>query len=576
MPQSTLAPVRTGAEAFVELLNANGVDYIFLNSGTDTFPIQEAIARFRSEGRPTPQVVVCPHEAVAMAAAHGHFMVSGRPQVVLVHVDIGTLQVGGALHNAQRGKAGIVLCAGRAPLTLEGELPGSRNLWIHWIQEQMDQGMIVRGLVKWDYELRRNESIHHVVNRAFAVAAAEPAGPVYLSLPREVLMAEMEGVPIGGEAERSLPITPQADPHALAQAGDALAKAQHPLIIVGRAGRNPTAVGPLVALAERLGAPVVASAYRLNFPTTHPLWAGTLPDAYLREADVILIVDEEVPYIPSRVKPRPDATIIWIDIDPVKPTIPLFTFPAHLRIHADSAKALPALVEAVDAVLTPTQRQRNLERLEALAQTHQQRREEVRRTAQRLAAACPIAPEWLVSCIDQVLAPEDLLLDETVTNAGLVAQGVARTLPGTLFTSGGSSLGWALGASIGAKLAAPDRRVVALVGDGSFLFGCPTSALWTATAYRAPFLTVIFNNQMHHATKRSWREAYPQSYAQRLGEWIGVDLTPSPDYALVAQACGAYGERVEDPAQVLPALRRGLEAVERGQPAVLDMRIQRP
>lgn len=576
MPQRTVAPVRTGAEAFVELLNANGVDYIFLNSGTDTFPIQEAIARLRVEGRKTPEVVVCPHEGVAMSAAHGYFMVSGRPQVVLVHVDIGTLQVGGALHNAQRGKAGIVLCAGRAPLTLEGELPGSRNIWIHWIQEQIDQGMIVRGLVKWDYELRRNESIHHVVNRAFALAAAEPPGPVYLTLPREVLMEEIEGVPITPPHERSLPVTPQADPTALAQAADALAQAERPLILVGRAGRNPRAVAPLVALAERLGAPVVASAYRMNFPTDHPLWAGALPGPYLREADAVLIVDEEVPYIPSQVKPRPDATLIWIDIDPLKPSIPLFTFPAHLRIHADSAKALPALVEAVDGALTPAQRQRNQERLRSLAEAHRQKREETRRIAQRLSTASPIAPEWLVSCIDQVLSPDDLLLDETVTNAGIVAHGVTRTQPGTLFTSGGSSLGWGLGAAIGAKLASPQRRVVALVGDGSFLFGCPTSALWTAMAYRAPFLTVIFNNQMHHATKRSWREAYPQSYAQRLGQWIGVDLTPSPDYALVAQACGAYGERVEDPGQVRAALERGLAAVEKGQAAVLDVRIQRP
>ncbi|MFN3973847.1 MAG: thiamine pyrophosphate-requiring protein [Dehalococcoidia bacterium] len=576
MAQRIVAPVRTGAEAFVELLNANGVDYIFLNSGTDTFPVQEAIARLRVEGRKTPEVVVCPHEGVAMSAAHGHFMVSGRPQVVLVHVDIGTLQVGGALHNAQRGKAGIVLCAGRAPLTLEGELPGSRNIWIHWIQEQIDQGMSVRGFVKWDYELRRNESIHHVVNRAFALAAAEPPGPVYLTLPREVLMEEVEGVPIPYPQELSTPVTPQADPTALAQAAQALAKAERPLLIVGRAGRNPGAVAPLVALAERLGAPVVASSCRMNFPTNHPLWAGTLPGPYLREADVVLIVDEEVPYIPSQAKPRPDATVIWIDIDPMKSTIPLFTFPAHLRIHADSAKALPALVEAVDASLTPSQRQRAQERLHSLGEAHLQKRQETRRIAQRLSTTYPIAPEWLVSCIDQVLSPEDLLLDETVTNAGYVAQGVMRTQPGTVFTSGGSSLGWALGAAIGAKLASPQRRVVALVGDGSFLFGCPTSALWTATAYRAPFLTVIFNNQMHHATKRSWREAYPQSYAQRLGQWLGTDLSPSPEYALVAQACGAYGERVEDPQQVRPALERGLSAVERGQAAVLDVRIQRP
>jgi len=576
MGEESMAPVQNGAEAFVELLNAHGVDYIFLNSGTDTFPVQEAITRFFVEERKAPKMVLCPDEAVAMAAAHGYFIVTGRAQVVLVHVDAGTLQVGGGLHNAQRGRIGMVFCAGHAPLTLEGELRGSRDIWIHWIQEQIDQGMIVRGLTKWDYELRRNESIHHVVNRAFQVANAEPPGPVYLSLPREVLMEEVTGVRLPGPGDLRLPVTPQADLEELDKAAQALSKASHPLVIVGHAGRNSDAVAPLVELAESLGAPVVSSATRMNFPTSHPMWAGRAPGRYLEEADVLLMVDVDVPYVPVQGNPRPDATIIWIDIDPVKESIPLFTFPAHIRIHADSAKALPALNQAVKGHLTPADRKRISQRTEEVSRTHTRRREEAKEAGRQMATEKPIALVWLAYCLDRVLGQDALVLDETVTSAPAVAEHLTRTQPGTLFTCGGSSLGWGLGAAIGARLAAPDRTVVALVGDGAFLFGCPTAALWVAEASRAPFLTVIFNNQMYYATKRSWQTAYPEGYGSRLDRYVGTQIAPSPDYALLARACRAHGERVEEPGELESALKRGLAAVQEGQAAVVDVRLQRP
>ena len=169
--------VDSGAEAFVEMLNANDVQYLFLNSGTDTFPIQEATAKFVAQGKTVPKAILCPDEATAIAASHGYFMVSRKPQVTLVHVDAGTLQLGGGLHNAQRGRAGMVLCAGRAPLTFEGEMAGSRSLSIHWIQEQIDQAGAVRNFTKWDYELRRTENIQHVVKGQFSLPLRNPPVP---------------------------------------------------------------------------------------------------------------------------------------------------------------------------------------------------------------------------------------------------------------------------------------------------------------------------------------------------------------------------------------------------------------
>ena len=576
MVKERTVPVRSGAEAFVELLNAHDVDYIFLNPGTDTFPIQEAITRLAAEKRRFPELVLCPDESVAMSAAHGYFQVAGRAQAVLVHVDAGTLQVGGALHNAQRGRIGVLFCAGKAPLTIEGEMRGSRSIWIHWIQEQIDEGMIVRGLTKWDYELRRNESIHHVVNRACQVANAEPPGPVYLSLPREVLMEEIASVRLPGPEDKGLPVTPQADPTELDKAAQLIAKASRPLIIVGDPGRNPDTIESLVELADTMGAPLTASANRMSFPTTHPLWAGRTPGPYLTEADCILMVDVDIPYVPLLGKPGPDATIIWIDRDPVKESIPLFTFPAHIRLHADSAKALPSLVQSVGKHLTKEDILRLQKRREAVCTALGRQREERIETAEELGNKSPIAPAWLVYTLDRVLGQDMIVLDETVTNAPVVADYLTRTKPGTLLSQGGSSLGWALGAAVGVKLAAPDRTVVTLVGDGAFMFGCPTAALWTAEAARAPFLTVIFNNQMYYAAKRSWQLSYPDGYARQLDEYRGTQLTPAPDYAMLAQACRAHGERVEKPEQLEAALGRGLEAVQAGKAAVVDVHIQRP
>ncbi len=573
---ATSAPVEYGSEAFVEMLNANDVEYVFINSGTDTFPIQEAIAKYMELGRRTPKVVLCPDESTAIAAAHGYFDVTRKPQVVLVHVDSGTMQLGGGMHNAQRGRAGIVLCAGRAPMTFDGGLAGSKNLSIHWIQEQLDQAGAMRNFTKWDYELRRTENVQHVMQRAFQVASSEPPGPVYVMLPREVLMERMDGMEVPPVARYGPVTTPQADPDAIERSAEALVRARSPLIITSQSGRNPATVGAMVELAEATGAPVVSDPTFVNFPTDHPLYAGGNAEPYIEEADAILIVDQDVPYIPAHVKPRPDARIIQIDIDPIKETIPLWVFPTDQLIHADSSKAVPALVEAVNGLMTRADRARVDERYELIRDRHASRRQAQEQLALSHAHRSPVTPQWLSYCINEVIDQDGVIMEECVTNSGVVSSHVLRGRPGTYYKSGGSSLGWALGAAFGAKLATPERTFVSLVGDGSFIYGCPTSTLWAAGAYDAPFLTVIFNNQIHNAPKRSLLGAYSDSYSARTDNWVGMELSPSVEFSLLAEACHAYGEKVEDPAEVKPALERGLEQVQGGRPAVLDVRIERP
>ena len=566
-----------GADLFVESMLANEVDYLFINSGTDTFPIQESLAKYIDRGREVPETILCLDEKMGMAAAHGYFMVTGRPQVLLVHVDAGTQAVGGALHNAQRGRAGIVFCAGRAPYTFEGELPGGKDMSIHWIQEQIDQAGGVRGFTKWDYEVRRPENLQRIMQRAFQIAATEPAGLAYVTLPREVLMAPMETAIIPAASRHARPITPQADPEALAEAAAILASASHPLIITGQSGRHPEVVAHMTELAELIGAPVISERVRLSFPSTHPLSAPASFEAdYIRNADAILIIDSDVPYIPAKVRPSPDAAIVWIDQDPVKDSIPLWTFPADILMEADSSKAVPALVFEIREQMTAAQSQAAEKRRASAGGAHKAAVEKRRAHAESLSTVSPIAPDWLSYCLGQVMQEDDILLNETVTNSGSVIALVPRTKPGTTFASGGSSLGWGLGAAFGARLAAPDRNVVCAVGDGAFVYGCPTSSLWAAKRYNAPFMTVIYNNQIHNAPKASLLGGYPESVSERTGNFVGMEIFPSPDYAKLAESCGAYGEMVEDPAEVEPALRRGLETIADGQPAVLDVRLARP
>ena len=574
--QEQVVSVSQGADVYLESLNANGVKCLFLNSGTDTFPIQESIAKYMSQGRPVPQVILCLDEEMAMSAAHGYFMVSGKPQVLLVHVDAGTLQVGGALHNAQRGRAGMVFCAGRAPYTFEGELPGSKNIKIHWLQEQIDQGSAVRMFTKWDYEIRRPETIQHVMQRAFQLAGSEPAGPVYVALPREVLMAPMETARMPSPSRHAPVIPPYPNPEALGEAADVLARAQRPMIITSQAGRNPQTVAHLVELAELLGAHVVSDRVNMSFPSSHPLYAGRSASEYLREADAILLVDADVPWIPSLEKPKTDAYIISIDQDPLKASMPLHLFPTDLMIQASSSEAIPALTFEVRKRMGVAETRASAQRRTTIEESSRQRWAQLESAALAASSHTPIEPEWLAYSIGQVLGDDDIVLDETVTNADHINHYVPRSQPQTMFGSGGSSLGWALGAAVGAKLAAPDHRVVALVGDGAFVYGCPTASYWAADKYQIPFLTVIFNNQTHFATKRAMLGAYPQSISQETSNFVGLEIFPSPEYALIAQACRAYGEKVEDPQEVQPALRRALERVDAGQAAVIDVRLRRP
>jgi acetolactate synthase-1/2/3 large subunit len=568
---SGTVPARNGAEGLIQLMVAQGVDYIFLNPGTDTAPIQEAVVALRRDGQRVPEIVPCLFENVAMAAAHGYFAVTRRPQIVIVHVDVGTQNLGGNMHNAQRGQGGVVVLAGRAPYTVEGDAPGGRDRPIQWQQDQPDQTGIVRNYVKWSYELGRTDTLYQLIPRAFQMAASEPSGPVYMTAAREMLMAPMDGVSLA-MVDRCQPLrTPGGDPAAIAQLAAWLAEADAPLAVVGSVGRHPAAVAELVALADLLGMPVADTRGLVSMPTSHPLSLGGAYDPELAAADVLLLLDVDVPWIPRAATPKQGARIAQIDIDPLKESIPLWGFPVDLPLHADTAKALPQLRLALGQLATPERRARWQARRHRISADRPARDARVGAIRERARTQRPISAEWLAAAVADVVPDDAIVIEEVITNVETLRRHLRRDEPGTLLNAGAPGLGWASGAAVGAKLAAPDREVVALCGDGSFVFGSPVAALWASQQARAPFLTVIFNNAGYQASKNPVLSLFPGGASATEDAFPGVRFPTPPDYAALARSCHAYGERVEDPDELLTALERGRAAVRAGQAAVLDV-----
>jgi acetolactate synthase-1/2/3 large subunit len=372
-------------------------------------------------------------------------------------------------------------------------------------------------------------------------------------------------------AQRARPVVTSAgDPAAVDQLAEWLVGAEAPVAIAGNLGRHPEAVSQLVTLAETLGMRLVDTRGPLNVPADCPLLVDDA-NAAIAEADVVLLLDVDVPWIPRHVRPADGARIAQLDIDPLKYTIALWGYPVDLPIQADTSKALGGLQTAVERRATPASRQQWAERSARYAAAHAAHRQILRASLAELRTRQPIAAEWVGAALAERLPSDAIVLDEMVTSADAVRRFLGRQQPGTILSAGAPGLGWALGAGVGVRLAAPDQTVVALVGDGSFVFGSPVAALWASQQAAAPFLTIVMNNGGYNASKMPVLGLFPDGASKRANAFPGVRFDTPPDYAALARSCHAYGERVEDAAELPAAIDRGLAAVRDGQAAVLDV-----
>jgi acetolactate synthase-1/2/3 large subunit len=370
------------------------------------------------------------------------------------------------------------------------------------------------------------------------------------------------------------PIAPGAlAPASVAAIAKDLVKAERPLIVTTYLGRNRAAVAELVTLAETLGAGVLESVPSfVNFPPDHPLhqgiqWNDPVQNEALAEADVILVLDSDVPWIPLINHPSDDAVIHHIDIDPIKQQMPMWALKARQVCRADAAVALGQL----NAELA-TRRIGQAKRKKRMA--HYRARHDAGR-AGLAAAETPkgaITAEYLMACLREVVDRNTVVLNEGITNYGPISSHLWNVAPGAMFTSGGSSLGWSGGAAIGMKLAEPGKTVITVTGDGSYMFSVPATVHWMARQYGTPFLQVVLNNRGWKAPKLSMLAVHPKGYGSRSND-LGTSFDPPPDYAGIAAAAGgAYAETVRDPDEVPAALKRALDAVKKEKRcAVLDV-----
>lgn len=569
------------ADLFVETLRSLGVDCIFINPGTDTLPIQEALAKLRALGAEEPRVILCPHEGVAVSMAEGYAMVKGRPQLVLVHVDVGTLNAGSALHNVMRDRVPLVLCAGVTPSILEGGVRGSREIHVHWMQDVPDQSLILRDYVKWFYLVRNAEHLPYTLARAFQIARSVPEGPCYLMLPREVLMERRERVKVPPPSRYPPSSPPRADPSALRKAADAILEAVEPVIITSYLGRRGSSMPTLVELSELLSIPVLEpKRCRANFPTTHPNYQGRRIGDFVESADLILLVDVDVPWLPKRggnplgAEPREDAKIIHIDIDPLKERIPLWGFRVDIPIVADAGTAISELIAILK--MSPainSMKETISNRAARLREKHELWRKRLAEEAEMRRKIKPIEPQWLFHILNKIKEEDIVIIDDSVSNSGILQDYLDITIPETFYGLNGSNMGWGLPAALGASLALGDKPLIAITGDGSFIFSNPVAGLWIAKRYGIPLTLVVLNNRGYGAVKQGLLSSYPEGWSKATGRFIGVDFEAPPRYEALAEACGCRGYTVEEPQDLEEVLN---EAYRRGkvEPVLVEVELK--
>ncbi|MES1979180.1 MAG: thiamine pyrophosphate-requiring protein [Pseudomonadota bacterium] len=567
---------RSGAHYFLEGLTELGIEHVFSNLGTDHVSIIEELARWDEEGRPHPNMVLVPHENVAIHMAAGFAAVTGRGQAVMVHVDAGTANAAMGMHNMFRGRLPVLLMAGKAPYTLRNELPGSRDNYVHFVQDPFDMASVVRPYVKWDYSLPTGVIAKEVLRRGHSVMQSDPQGPVYLTLPREVLAETIDGDKVRAySGERYGPVMSGGIDDERAQAIAAqIMSASNPIAVTSYLGRKAEAVAALEDLALLCGIKVFEfSPSHMNISRTSPCFAGFEPGKGVGNADVGLLLDVDVPWLPKFVQVSSETRWTHIDVDPIKKDFPMWGFATDMRVQADCATVLRQVAKIVRAKAGDAFHKKVSARVDGWFAASVERKAVVAHAAEDHGKLGAITAAWLCAALGAAIAPDDIVINEAIRNTFAVLNQIPRCKPLTLFCGAGGGLGYSGGMALGAKLANPKVRVVQVVGDGGFHFSTPTSVYATAQRYNLPIFTVVLDNGGWQAVKEAVLRVYPDGVAARTNEFQARLQGQDRQFEKVAQAFGAHGECVSDPAEVEAAIARCLKAVDAGQAAVLNVQI---
>ncbi|HZR67912.1 MAG TPA: thiamine pyrophosphate-binding protein [Burkholderiales bacterium] len=562
-----------GAEALLKVLRRAGVERIFASPGSEWSPLYEALAAPHGPGE-IPDYLSTRHEETAVAMASGYAKITGKLPAVVIHTTVGALHAAMAMRAALHERVPMVVLAGES--IAFGEAPGHDpgHQWLRLLADVGGPAALVERCVKFSHGANAAALLPRVIERACQLAAAEPQGPVFVSVPMEFLFEE---VALGEHAAVAHVPAPQAPLETIERIAEELSKAKAPVIVSEELGRRPRAVEHLVAIAELLAAPVLETwniSYA-NFPRTHPLYAGAggtdLAAEYVRESDCVALVETVVPWHPPSALPRPGTKLIALGGDPLQSHLVMAGARADLIAAGDVESALALLRQRLAQRVPSGTRNAAIERWRT---RHEERRRAQREEARVLAERKPIDTRWVAVELDEVLPADAIVVSETITHRRPLHRYLSHVGPGRFFEGCYGGLGTGTGTALGAKVAMRDRPVVLLTGDGSFNYNPVLSALGASQEHALPILIVVFNNFGYLSQKRGVPTHFPDGWAVKSKRFAGTSIAPSPDYAGLAPLFGGYGERVEEPRDVRPALERGLAAIADGRLAILDVRLE--
>lgn len=565
------AETMPAAEAILDILRLNGVRTIFSSPGSEWPAVWDALARPPRPGEAPLRYLNCRHETLAVAGAAGYQKATGELPAVFLHSTVGPLQGSMPLQMADREQTPMVVFSGDSITwgMQEGFDPGAQ--WLRSLAERGGAARTIGPVVKWAEFVSCPEALPGMVEQAIRAAVAPPCGPAFLSVPMERMLGT---VPAGLLPRAPVPrarLVP--DGAVLDEIAAVLAAARCPVIFTEEAGRDPANMARLVALAEWLGAPVAEAQVPgyANFPSNHPLHQGYVSRPLLREADAVLLLGARGAWHPPTAGPGSDVKIMLADENPDKLHYPAWPYRVDLYAAGSLAATLDGLLERL--------RGRGRDEAAVAQRTahwsgeHATQRAAWAAAAEGSANATPIDAAWMARALGAELPDDAVVVEETTTTRVLLQQHLAHSRPGSWFARMTAGLGIGLSVASGVKIARPDALVVSILGDGAFNYNCVLPALGFQQEYAAPVLTIVVCNQSYASMKGGIEKFYPEGWSAQTGTYHGAGIAPAPDYAGLGALFGGWGERVEDPAAVGPALRRAVAAVRGGQPAVLDIRI---
>jgi len=558
----------SGGEALLRVLRAMGVETIFASPGSEWAPVWEALARPHTADE-MPEYLSFRHEETAVAAAMAWARRTGRLPAVILHTTVGALHAAMAIRGALHERVPMVILAGESIAFGEdgGQDPGAQ--WLRLLTDLGGPARLMDRCVKWTYGLNTGALLPAVVQRACQLAMTAPRGPVFLSIPMEHQLEVMRNdVP-----DACHPSVPVPDPAAVDHLVSLIRDAQRPVIVTEGAGRTAVGVERLVALAERIGAPVVEprNASVRNFPVGHPLHCGAGGTEHIAQvldgADLVLLIETAVPWHPVSALPAPGTKVAMLGEEPLYPQVPFLGLPAEAIVQGDTAEGLRMILERLGPAtgVHPA--------IARWGVRNDARRAAIRERGRVAGTKEIIDTSWVGHELNAVLPADAIVVNETISHRLELVTQLDRLPPGSFFDAAYGGLGMGLGYALGMKHAERRRPVITLVGDGSFNYNPVVAAFGACEEHALPNLVIVLNNAGYLSQKGGIPHHYPQGFAVQRQTFPGTSILPSPEYAALAAAFGGWGLRVDRPGDLRGAIERGLTEISAGRLAVLDVRL---